>query len=229
MHQHLPRRRVERDPPLPTYGPSRMLSTTERTRRATRGISGIAIATMIVARLGRQTATSVIANRMRGSPSRRRPSSRMNRSVRAGGSSRRRARSPCPSTIASSARPTRRRRSTRARRTRYGSTGRARGCRCRARTSAGDVAAGASMNSALAPAAGSHWRGDRRVADRWCRATARDRATRRTAARERRRARTSTAPLRSTRRHVATRRGTFGNVFRCCDERWGGSTHSRSQ
>ena len=49
-----------------TYGSSRIVSTSERTSRVTRGISGIAIATTTVSRLPRHIATSAIAIRIAG-------------------------------------------------------------------------------------------------------------------------------------------------------------------
>ena len=49
-----------------TYGSSRIVSTSERTSRVTRGISGIAIATMTVSRLAFHSATSAIASRIAG-------------------------------------------------------------------------------------------------------------------------------------------------------------------
>ena len=49
-----------------TYGSSRMVRTSERTSRVTRGISGIAIATTTVSRLPRHIATRAMAIRIAG-------------------------------------------------------------------------------------------------------------------------------------------------------------------
>ena len=49
-----------------TYGSSRADSTTERTSRAARGISGIVIATSTVHRLAPDSATTAMASRMLG-------------------------------------------------------------------------------------------------------------------------------------------------------------------
>ncbi len=49
-----------------TYGSSRIDSTSARTRRVTRGISGIAIATITVGRLARHSATTAMAIRIAG-------------------------------------------------------------------------------------------------------------------------------------------------------------------
>ena len=49
-----------------TYGSSRIVSTSERTNRVTRGISGIAIATTTVISEPRHIATSAIAIRIAG-------------------------------------------------------------------------------------------------------------------------------------------------------------------
>ena len=57
---------VPSDTAASTYGSSRIVSTSARTSRVTRGISGIAIATMTVARLARHSATTAIAMRIAG-------------------------------------------------------------------------------------------------------------------------------------------------------------------
>lgn len=57
---------VPSDTAASTYGSSRIVSTSDRTSRVTRGISGIAIAITTVSRLPRHIATSAMAIRIAG-------------------------------------------------------------------------------------------------------------------------------------------------------------------